>query len=52
MTGLLVEQPRDLFALFKTTHALILKHTFTFTFIKTLKLVKNVLQKLAAAEKW
>jgi hypothetical protein len=27
----------------KPTHALILKHTFTSTFIKTLKLVKNVL---------
>jgi hypothetical protein len=27
----------------KPTHALISKHTFTFTFIKTLKLVKNVL---------
>jgi hypothetical protein len=26
----------------KPTHALILKHTFTFTFIKTLKLVKNI----------
>jgi hypothetical protein len=29
----------------KPTHALILKHTFTSTFIKTLKLVKNVFVK-------
>jgi hypothetical protein len=26
----------------KPNHALLLKHTFTFTFIKTLELVKNV----------
>jgi hypothetical protein len=31
------------FLYLKPIHALILKHTFTSTFIKTLKLVKNVL---------
>jgi hypothetical protein len=33
------------FTLLKPTHALISKHTFTFTFIKTLKLVKMFCKK-------